>query len=571
MRDVLVATALVVGALFVGCASIPPAPPEPARPYITLEKEPEGEAWRATWHLERPASELRFERKGAGFRSELFEVLTPGFTMQRDGDAEILRTSGQPADTISVRFPEVTRQLEKEYEFFQEFSDGSVAIYTGHLVARPVHQDDVADCPECYSRRFRFIGPAGAPLVVGGRVVSSPFEWRDEGVQGAYIYFGSIEPVESEEMISIIDPALPAWLLEETSAALPRLFAMYTERFGVELGERPTILFNYIDSGHSGYSSGGGTLPGQIQLTVDGAAWRERAQPAFLNLFHFLAHEAVHLWNGQIIHYRGTEDSWMHEGSADAFAQRTLLELGLIDEAAFLDYQSAALNECRKRLGDFPLREAAARQEFLLYYSCGNAIALLTEARSGERDLFAFWKRLIDRSIESGTYDSDDYFAVWMESGATTEDVESLRRFVERRADGDDLVALLSASGVKLADDARPPQSYGQSVARDALLALLSEHCTGPYGFNVGEGGLALTESNQCGAIPGGALVTSIGGFRVLGEGHRTWDALHERCGSDTPVVLGVRVEGSDKSIEVACSERLAPRPAWLKIESRPR
>ncbi len=82
----------------------------------------------------------------------------------------------------------------------------------------------------------------------------------------------------------------------------------------------------------------------------------------------------------------------MHEGSADALAERALVELGLADEARLLEYQTEALNACRRGAGAGPLRGAATRGEFDLYYSCGNVIALWTESvvRQQSHDLFGF-------------------------------------------------------------------------------------------------------------------------------------------------------------------------------------
>src|ERR1041384_5675901 len=126
--------AAVLLALLTGrCASVPSSPVSPTLPFISLQEEPDGEHWRATWHLQQPARELRFEREGTPFRSSVFEVLSTGFKFARDGDAEVLRTEGAAVSDITVRFPEYTRLLEKDYEFFQKFTDGSVAIYTGHL------------------------------------------------------------------------------------------------------------------------------------------------------------------------------------------------------------------------------------------------------------------------------------------------------------------------------------------------------------------------------------------------------------------------------------------------------
>ena len=540
-------------------------------PFISLEKESGSNYWRATWHLDRPTRELRFERRSA-FRSGVFEILTPGFTMERDGDTEVLRTAGQPVQTITARFAEFDRELVKEYEFFQTFSDGSVAIYTGHLVARPTYETEPADCDSCFIRTFRFIAPPSTRAMVDGRFVPSPFNWRDDEKEGTYVYFGSIEPIESKDMIAIIDPAMPGWLEDETRRVIPQLFALYTERFGEKLRERPTVLFNYEDSGSSGYSTSGGTLPGLIQLTVDGAAWTDRSDSALQHLFHFLAHESVHLWNGQLINYPDTEDSWMHEGSADALAERTMLDLGIIDRQAFLEYQTTAINTCRKGLASFPLRDAAGRGAFQLYYSCGNAIALFTESAITEKDLFGFWNRLINRVVDSGraSFDAGDYFAVLKEAGARDGDVERLRKFVGEQATPDELVSMLASHGVVIREEATPPRGYGQSVARDALLRILQEHCNGQFGFNATPNGFLLTKTNDCGVIPAGAIVTSIGGEHVLRAGHRAWEVLHERCGTELPITLALDVDGAPRSVDVVCKKPAASLPPYVRVVELP-
>ena len=554
-----------------GCATIGPAS-EPCTPCIVIEESAEDGFWEATWHLAEPTRELRFEREGAGFRSRVFESLTPGYKIERDGAVEVLRTDGEPARTLRARFPEFSIALQKEYAFFQRFSDGSVAIYTGHLVARPAETGD-DDCAACYIRKFRLRAPEGSSVLLDGRFVGQQADWEDREGQGTYAYLGGIDPLESAEMITIVDPAVSEWLQKETREAMPRLFSMYTERFGVELSERPTVLFNQIDNGHSGYSNAGGTLPGQIILTLDGAAWKERSNEALKLLFHFLAHEAVHMWNGQTIHYKGSADAWMHEGSADAFAQRTLLELGIIDVEGFLDYQTAALNECRKGLGGFPLREASARDLFGLYYSCGNVIALATEAMAGERDLFAFWKQLIERTLNEGEYDAEDYFTTMAASGVNPASIARLRTFVETSADGDDLVEMLRANGIAV-EKADPPQGYGQSIARDALFRLMGERCRGEYGFNMSLEGMKLKDPLDCGSLPAGATVSAIAGHDVRRAGHRVWDAMHDRCGSGGTIPVTVRASGSVEepvTVDVPCTEPFPGRPAYLKISSRPR
>jgi hypothetical protein len=542
--------------LLTGCATTNVAPP--AQSFVTLEQD--GEWWNATWTLAAPARELRFERLAAGFRAEAFEVLTPGYAFARDGEHEVLRTSGEPASTIRVRFKEFTRHLPKDYEFFQKFSDGSVAIYTGHLL---VNVDGAM------VRDFRF----GAPqMVVGGTLRQSRStwtraSWRDVDGQGTYVYFGAIEPVQSEQTISIVDSGLPDWLENTSRHGLPQLFELYTRKLGARLADRPTVLFSWKESEQTGFFSSGGTLPGLIQLGIEGTGWKTESDDGLREIFHFLAHEAAHLWNGQIIHYPDEEDAWMHEGSADGLAERTLLDMGMIDEARFLAYQTAALNQCRRGLGTHPLRTAGSRQKFELYYSCGNAIALLTEA-STRGDLFDFWRALIAHTLQQDDkqYEAEDYYAVMRASGATDTDIATLRALVEKPADPDALVNALRERGVQLATVDEPPQDHGQLLARDALFHLLGGVCKGSYGFNTSNRGFILNTPLNCEGLNAGEIVTAVGGHDVLRAGHRAWDELHARCGTSQPV----EVTSGGRAVGVPCTKAVPARLPYVRITARP-
>lgn len=549
----VIASCLVL--LFVcACATTPAAAPR-----IIVAPDAQAGYWRATYELTELASELRFER--TPFRTGVFEVLTDGFALTREGDTDVLRTSGAAARRIVVRFPEYTRELEKEYDLFQKFTDGSVAIYTGLLAARAGTSGEPI-------RRFRFEPPAGQHVVAGGAVVNGPAEWVDREGEGAYIYIGSIVPVETRELVSIIDPGLPPWLWEESRKALPRLFDFYATRFGVSPAERPLVLFNSVDRGAAGYSYGGGALPGQIQLTVDGAAWKERSDDALVPLLHFLAHESAHHWNGRIIHYDGEADAWMHEGSADALAERALRELGYLDRAAYTNAQTEALNECRRGLGTFPLRDAAKRNAFQLYYTCGNSLALFTERAIASHDLFAFWKSMIERARASGkaSFDTSDYYAAMSAAGASANDVAALQHFTADGATAGALADLLRAKGVTLTET-KPSIAWGRSIARDAMLHLLTEHCKGPYGFMMADRGFALTKTNSCGPVPAGVTVTAIGNHDVLADGAATWNELHERCGSDAPVRLAV--DGVAQPVEVPCGRVVGDGLGYLAMDCK--
>ena len=545
--------------------------------YVSLEKDAGGVGWIATWHLDSAATELRFERRASGFRRDVFEVLTPGFTMQHDGGTEVLRTSGGPARRIAVRFPEFDRELPKEYAFFRRFTDGSVAIYTGHLVARPATRG-VVGCDSCHVRRLRVTPPRGSRVVIGGRQLATSAEWTDTTGEGTYVYIGGIVPAEVPGVVAVTDPALPRWLDARWRELLPALFAFYADRFDAASTARRTVLFDYRPSDVDGHMFGGGVLPGLIQLGAEGRAWETESPDALVRVAHFLAHEAAHVWNAELVRAPATADPWIHEGSADALAQRALLALALIDETRFLEFQTAALNECRAGIGSRSVRDAG-RAKPALVYACGNMLALLTETSLPRRDqasLFDVWRRIIaDARARGGSYSYASYLDAWRALGAGEDDVRTLTSLLDGTGAGDALTAALVARGVAIEADTVPPTTYTQTLGRDALLALQVEDCGGRASFEQRSGGLLVAGGLRCATLPAGVLVTTIGGHDVIAGGHRAWGHLVERCGSAQPVVVGfvATADGAESagSVALTCREPVAARPAYVRITSRPR
>lgn len=552
-----------------------PAPA--AGSYVALERDAEDTGWIATWHLDAAATELRFERRASGFRRDVFQVLTPGFTVQQDAGTEVVRTAGSAAREIAVRFPEFDRELPKEYAFFRRFTDGSVAIYTGHLVARPATRG-VVGCDSCYVRRLRVTPPRGGRVVIGGRQHDTTAEWTDTTGEGTYAYVGGIVPAEAPDVIAVTDPALPRWVDARWRELLPAIFAFYTDRFGASPTTRRTVLFDYRPSDVDGHMFGGGVLPGLIQLGVEGRAWETESPAALVQVAHFLAHEAAHVWNAELVRAPATDDPWIHEGSADALAQRALLALALIDETRFLEYQTAALNECRAGIGSRSVRDAG-RARPALVYACGNVLALLTETSMrgpGRASLFDVWRRIIaDARAGGGSYTFESYVNAWRALGATDDDVRTLTSLLAGTNAADSLAAALVARGVAIEADSTPPTAYAQALGRDALLALQVEDCGGRASFQQRSGGLLVAAGLRCATMPDGVLVTTIGGHEVIAGGHRAWRHLVERCGSARPVVVGfvATADGAESagSMALTCRTPAAARPPYLRITSRPR
>jgi hypothetical protein len=562
-----------VGATLVvfGCASAGgPAPGESgstAREHVALEQLGETR-WRATYHLDEPARVLHFQRPATFYRERVWDVMTPGYEFAREGDLQVLQLieGATPRDEIVVEFDQFTGQLTAEYELFVEFSDGGRAIYTGHLYVRPDARDMV--------RTVSLAPSAGENAVIRGGVYSGPTVWTDDYADGTYVFFGSNTPLTTDEVIVVFDDGLPAWLRAEFDAWLPRLFALYRDRMGAALPWKPLVLYGHQDSDQEGYSYGGGTLTGLIQLTVSGSAWTESSTAGRQLALGFLAHEIAHLWNGQLTTNNGT-DPWVHEGSADEMSDRLLFEFGVLEGWAVHERREEALNGCFMRLQRTSIKEATDSQ---VTYECGQVMALWTEAAiraaGSDTDLFGFWRALVEKSLrpdstyEIGVYDAERYLDVVGSFGVSEEMRSRMRRALEGAGDPVPIIVSgLHAAGLELEAGGRPSSNSRGQLARSALSHVMGGACNGRYSFS-GVRALQTYPIEDCAPFAEALLIDRIDGFEVAVEGEMIYDAIVDTCAAGG----SVRFEdsGSGETREVRCEQPLAPRPSWYSFVGFP-
>lgn len=545
-------------ALLVMCLAAAPPYAGAQGSSVAIERVEPGR-WRATYQLDAPARALRFARPAAWYRERAWTVRTAGYRWTRSGSSQVLVAEPRAATrTIVVEFPEFSETLPKEYEFFQPFTDGGVAVYTGHLYATPDSASEI--------RTVRLVPPTGTNVVVRGQVSSGPTIFRDSIGDGTYAYLGNARPIETASVVAIVDAGMPSWLREAFDEHLPRFFEAYRERLGAALPWKPVVLFSFHDTASSGYSSGGGTLTGLVTMTLTGNAWRTRNDAAFAQAVHLMAHEAAHLWNGQLVASPGDSASWMHEGSADAMANDLLLAAGIIDTARHRANREAALNQCAMAIAAGSVHRAAARGAFRTFYDCGATLALWTEAvvrrATPGADLFTFWRDLIARARPRGTYDESLYFDVLRSARAPDAVVSGMRAFL-RDSTVQVVVAGLTTAGVPVrANAVAPPVRQQREYARQALMHLMQAAC-GRVDFNWGPP--AVTGAVQ-GCAPFGTShrVAAMEGHDLAAMGAAAFDAVRVRCEQGAPVTLA---DGTGAVVAaVPCRSSLRARPPWYTL-----
>ena len=535
---------------------------------ITIERIQPGR-WRATYSFPNPVTSLRFVRGAANHRERVWTIVTPGYRWGSADDRPLLQLDEgtRPESTLMLEFPEFTDPLPKEYELFQPFTDGAVALYTGHFYATPTGPTYGDSMPPLQT--IRLIPPPGRHTVVRGRVTSGTVTFTDTIGDGTYIYVGTAQPIETPHLIAVVDPGMPDWLRHMFEQRLPELFAAYTTHFGASLPWKPVVLYSFHDTPASGYSSGGGTLTGFINMTLTGRDWRTSSPVALVQAFYLLAHESAHLWNGQLVESEGGPGSWMHEGSADALANEMLLAFGMIDRAEWRRRRENAINQCAAQVEKVSVHMAAQRGAFRAYYDCGFVLALWTEAairhHAPDANLFTFWSDLVGAALGNGRrYDERLYFGVMRDAGVPDSVTDGMRAFLKATSI-DVAIHGLASLGLNIGPgQGTPPTGVQQTIARQAFAHVMGAAC-GRISFNWGNP-IVTVALPECPAFSRALHVYAIENFRLADQAVELYDAVVARCAvGDT-----VRVQGQDGATLASfpCRQALEPRPMWYELRN---
>jgi hypothetical protein len=207
------------------------------------------------------------------------------------------------------------------------------------------------------------------------------------------VFFGSTQPIETPDMVGLLDPQLPAWIHESVAAAVPDMLARYTRELGPPPGVKPTIMLSW-----AGPTTRTGQPRRERTPRADRADLRRircarRRSRARIDGLRFIAHEAAHFWLGQTVAYEFARDAWITEGGADLLAMRLMAE-----EHASYDWHAEinrSIEDCVNLTRRRGIEGARERNESRAYYACGAVFGLVAESASG-KPFFAFVKTLVD-------------------------------------------------------------------------------------------------------------------------------------------------------------------------------
>jgi hypothetical protein len=442
----VIRAALGLLAAFLLCASPAAAAQErlatrPAPRTASAEVVRDGNVWTAEFRFTERSPAWLFLHSSVTrdgnrpWRPGSWTVLTPGVRIERRGRHDVMfATRGTVPRTVRVRFTPVSSDLIAEYDPALIFSDGSVALWSGHFHLVPVGSAAEIDSwpVDLSGRTFRGSGSQvtfrdrhGQVLHVGQRFDSATLVGGE-----LYVLFGPLQATTSEGIATIIDPALPAWLKRELTASTPAIVRRLTDMLGPHGGLPPTLLVSWRGPTPNLSSMGGSTLPGQIGMTFEGIGVVTENERTRYGARWFIAHEAAHFWLGNAVAYQNQGESWIMEGGADMLAVRAIAAMDpAYDPKPALQQ---AVNQCAG-FAARPIATAGERGDNQAFYACGAVFALIAEAVS-HQSYGAFVRPLIDANRADGILTADEWLAALARAGADPSVIGGIRALLSNGA-----------------------------------------------------------------------------------------------------------------------------------------
>jgi hypothetical protein len=398
-------------------------PPASTQTRISIEQQHDGRLI-VTYELGRLRDGLNFLEVGGDYREQQWKIVTPGFRFIKENDYDrIERLNGGTFNRVVISATPNPKRFTKEYQPIALYGEGGVMVYTGHFSPVDGRGGRVPST-------FSFKPEGGAQVVAFGERSDALVGWHSPLAQPAFIYMGPLIPVETPDVMAVIDPDAPQWIRDEFYELTPRVFAHLTDVFGFSLTTKPNLfLAAPLGDGEGRLSYAGDALPGQFQITLVGAAWKNRTKQA-LDIFRSsTVHEAVHLWQSAARPKGITTAAWIHEGAADAMAVEVLLATNYWDEADRSKYFIGARDECARGLKFGSLASTRERQNFRAMYACGHVIAEAVSLAEGQ-PVTEFWRAFIARAQAQNGYTQNTYFDLALERTGNARFVNQLRYFV---------------------------------------------------------------------------------------------------------------------------------------------
>lgn len=518
----------------------------------------------ADYHLSHPVAKLNFSRTAPGLRARMWNMQTPDLKIQNNS---VISLDGKPFDHFLMLVNPDTQLQNLNYVPASEFSDGSIALFTGYFNIEGEHANTI----------FRFISP-NEPVIAYGRKVTKQevFSPKHDGI---YVYFGKLKPIETKDSVLLLDPALPIWINIALRQEVPAIVGFYTDQYAIQLPQRPFVLFNWINKNNS-ESPGlqGDSLDGNISFVISGAMWREKTADTESRLAKLIAHELAHQWNAALfapVNFESNGGSWLAEGQAEFAANETAHHFGWLSTQDVLKNYTADINDCLQDPDPRPIGEQ--RENSSAIYGCGVTFNLLAQTALQRHipsySFFTLWRAIYKYAAQHREqYSAQTYVNTLKKLSGDGKLAELIDRLVTKSTNNKNqmLISALERLGIDFTKvtSATANPDFGQTAMQPLFAAIMKTDCHGSVSFYTLENGFKIDPLKGCGILKQPYIVTAINEEPLFTRGVAAYQAVETGCAHKQNIRLTVK-DGA-RPLIVRCPTDIPPLPPMIQLTDLP-
>ncbi len=348
--------------------------------------------WQVEYESLKPVSSISFAHSPDDSRSTRWVLAEQSFKFIQSGGRElIIRKDNKSFSSVTLTFTPTYVHLPKYYAPFSPYSDGGVLLHSARFFA----------CPELCSGLERnwyltLTSKDKDNIYHNGQLYHGDVTWWDTG-DGTKLYIGKQLASEEKSFVAIVDQALPTTIKQPLLSLFPEMMDSLELRYG-KLKERPMLFASFGATQGDRYGRQGGVLNSQVFMHWYGKLPNMSREEQF-ELLWFYAHEAAHLYQGEIVGGIDTEHAWIHEGHAEFIALALVKQF----DEGFTDLLTLKLEEaktsCQSFLAKASLSNAAISGSHQVFYQCGLYIYALMNTDLADLSVIDdFWLALSSAS-----------------------------------------------------------------------------------------------------------------------------------------------------------------------------
>lgn len=537
---------------------------------LKIKKLKSDNLWEIHYRFKQPVSQITFSTNPNSFREKSWDFIGKNLTLITKKGQQSLIFS-KPTKSFKIKVNGLDNNFyNRNYTPFIVFSDMSSAIYVGHYYLSSVKIKQNLFHSNKLNLNLQLSTNMREKILYKNKISSNKIKMRKE-TNPEYAYFGNLGPSRQKYNTLIIDPKLPKWIISVYEDSTPKIISFFQTSFNIPLPSVPLVLVGFNNKDISPRIDGG-FIGNQVAINIVGNGWSQYNLQNKNEHLRLLTHEISHLWIGGLFKANTKFEKfnnviWMHEGGANAFALKALLELKLVSKDWFNSQYEKAINKCINSLYFSNINSFDKVDKLQSSYPCGASLNLLFEQMLNDKNIFVLWANIF-LAHSNNVYSQYDILTTLQQSLVP----EAILNLMKTALNGNKSLLNPQDSYQKLFEnygfsfDSTLSKSDKKYQGKLALQNLMQSMC-GRTSFWTEKGYYKTEALPSCHFFEKELKIQGFNDLNLFSDGDKAYAYLYEKCKYNKEIKINLY---PDKLIFKQCNKNIKAMQKLKKIKAFP-